>query len=65
MLQVKRHRVESVVKRYVETGGPLVEGRGGDHVSKKYGERRYSVIYLFITPSKFVKTALKLIIAEV
>jgi hypothetical protein len=28
--------VESVVKRFVETGGPPVEGGGGDHVSKTY-----------------------------
>jgi hypothetical protein len=47
-MQVKRCRVESVVKRFVETGGRPVEGRGGDYVSKKYEEIRDSVI-------KFIK----------
>jgi hypothetical protein len=40
--------VEYAVKRFVETGGPPVEGRGGDHVSKKCEETRGSFM-------KFIK----------
>jgi hypothetical protein len=40
--------VEFVVTGFVETGGPPVEGRGGDHVSKKYEGRKDSVM-------KFIK----------
>jgi hypothetical protein len=44
ILQVKSCRVESVVKRFGETGGPPAEGKGSDHASKKYEERRDSVM---------------------
>jgi hypothetical protein len=45
----------TVVKIFVETGGSSVEGRGGEHISKKYEERRD-----FLRNSN----ALKLIIVE-
>jgi hypothetical protein len=53
--------VESVVKRFAETGGLPAEGRGGDHVSKKYEERKDSAMKFFLRSSD----PLKLIIAEV
>jgi hypothetical protein len=42
ILQVKRCRVESAVKRFAGTGRPLVERIGGGHVSKKYEEGKDS-----------------------
>jgi hypothetical protein len=41
ILQVKRCRMESVVKRFVEAGRPPVEVGGGDRVRKKYVGRRH------------------------
>jgi hypothetical protein len=59
ILQVKRCSVESVVKRYAETEGPLAEGRGGDHVSKKMKKEEIQLFHLLRNSN-----ALKLIVAE-